>query len=352
MRKTLTLSAFAALAAAGCANTSGNTSAVCSEIQAQATQPSKAWQGSVFTIVMENKSRSDILGNKDAPFINSLAQQNAVAAGYHDSYVHPSEPNYIWMVAGENFGVLDDNDPSSHHIDSKSHIADQLELQGLTWKGYMESMGQPCGLTGQYPYEPKHDPFVYFDDVNGWDGSTFQPSERCNTHVVDYSELDKDLASGNVPKYVFITPNMIDDMHDGSVADGDAWLAREIPKILASDAFNNGGVIFLTWDEGGGYPQADDPPFIVISPHAKRGYTSQTPYDASSYLKTVQKILGLQSLPCDAQGDGVQTMDELFDVSLAADPKPPTPPGTPQSGPTGASGATGATGSSAATPSG
>ncbi len=329
MRKTLTL-AFLALtvAAAGCANTAGNTSVTCSAVTATDTVPSPEWQGTVFTIVMENKSQSDILGNKDAPFINSLASQNTIAAGYRDNLVHPSEPNYLWMVAGENFGVLDDNDPVSHHIDSTSHIADQLEAAGLSWKEYAESMGQPCGVTGQYPYEPKHNPFVYFNDINGWDGTAFHPEGRCSQHVVDYSQFDADLQSKQLPKYVFITPNMIHDMHDGTVADGDQWLSQEVPKILASDAFNNGGVLFLTWDEGGGYPQSDDPPMIVISPHAKRGYVSQTAFNASSYLKTVQTILGLQTLPCNPSGDGVQTMDELFDVSIAPAKKGATSGGT------------------------
>jgi phosphatidylinositol-3-phosphatase len=332
MSKLITLFPFVALvAAAGCVNTAGNTSVACSAIAVQDTQPSSMWQGTVFTIVMENHSQKDILGNADAPFINSLASQNAVAAGYRDNSVHPSEPNYLWMVAGENFGVLDDSEPMSHHIDAQSHIADQIEKQGLTWKAYMESMGQPCGLTSAYPYEPKHNPFVFFNDINGWDGHAFMPSERCNTHVVDYSQLDADLATGKTPKYVFITPNMISDMHDASVATGDAWLAREVPKILASDAFNNGGVLFLTWDEGGGWPQSDDPPMIVISAHAKRGFVSQTPFNASSYLKTVQKILGLQSLPCNpGTSDSVQTMDELFSVPIDSVKKgTPDPSSTP-----------------------
>ncbi len=288
---------------------------VCKDLVAQRVAPSPMWQGSVFTIVMENHSQRDILGNKQAPFINALADQNAVAAGYTDNFVHPSEPNYIWMVAGQNFGILDNNAPSDNHIASRSHVADQIEMQGLTWKAYMESMGAPCGLTSKYPYEPKHDPFVYFDDINGWDGKAFHPELRCNAHVVDYSELDRDLAAGTVPSYVFITPNMKNDMHDGTIAQGDAWLAREIPKILASDAFNLGGVLFLTWDEGTG--ETDDPPMIVVSPHAKRGYVSHTSFNASSYLKTVQKIMGLEMLPCDtANQDAVNTMDELFEVPL------------------------------------
>src|SRR5262249_4203437 len=140
---------------------------------------------------------------------------------------------------------------------------------------------------------------------------------RCNAHVVDYGELDKDLASGKLADYVFITPNLDSDMHDGSIAQGDGWLAREVPKILSSDAFNNGGVLFLLWDEGSGLvQQADDPPLIAISPNAKPGYESRVSYDTSSYLKTVQTILGLDPLPCDAEAESVPTMDDLFTVPL------------------------------------
>jgi acid phosphatase len=117
---------------------------------------------------------------------------------------------------------------------------------------------------------------------------------------------------------VFITPNLDHDMHDGSIADGDAWLAREVPKLLASDAFQRGGVLFVLWDEGGGTPAADDPPFLAISPHARAGFVSQADYDTSSYLKTVQTVLGVDALPCDAGSDSVATMDDLFSVPLVA----------------------------------
>jgi len=307
---------FIALASAGCANDSGNTDVACQPVTpAPATAPSQ-WRGTVFTIVMENHSRGEILGNKSAPFINQLAAQNAVAAGYHDSYVHPSEPNYLWMVAGENFGVLDDDDPSSHHLASSSHIADQIEDAGLTWKAYEESMGSPCGLSSHGRYAAKHDPFVFFNDINGWDGSAFHPEQRCNDHVVDYSQFDTDLAAHALPRYVFITPNLDDDMHDGSIAQGDAWLQNEIPKILGDDSFSNGGVLFLLWDEGGGSPASDDPPFIAISPNAQQGMVSKTPYDTSSYLKTVENMLGLAALPCSAKADTVPAMTDVFTVPL------------------------------------
>jgi phospholipase C len=306
---------------AGCANTSGNTLAECETLTTTAAAaPPHQWGGTVFTIVMENHSRGEILGNSKAPYINALASQNAVANGYHDSFVHPSMPNYFWMVAGQNFGILDDDDPASHHLASTSHIADQIELGGLTWKAYQESMGQPCGLKSHGRYAAKHNPFAYFNDINGWDGTAFHPEQRCNDHVVDYSELDADIANNEIPRYVFITPNLDNDMHDASISVGDSWLANEVPKLLATDAYKTGGVIFLLWDEGGGSPASDDPPFIAISPNAAHGMRSEVDYDTSSYLKTVQNILGLSELPCAAatERSTVDSMTDLFTVPMTS----------------------------------
>jgi acid phosphatase len=304
-----------------CVNTSGNTSVACQDLSAAANAaPSAAWGGSVFTIVMENHSVMEIFGGPYTPYIKQLAAQGAVAMGYHDPFVHPSEPNYLWMVAGQNFGILDDGEPAAHSLATHSHLADQLELAGLSWRSYQESMGSPCGVVSHGRYAAKHNPFVYFDDINGWDGHQFQPSARCDAHVVDYSALDADLAAGQVPRYAFITPNLDNDMHDGSLYQGDQWLAREVPKILASPAFTSGGVLFLLWDEGSGtLGPNDDPPFLVVSPHAKVGYSSTTNYDTSSYLKTVQTILGLQPLPCaDPEAAGsVEAMTDLFTVPLS-----------------------------------
>jgi phospholipase C len=311
---------LSSLSLVGCANTSGSTLAACDPLAtAPATSPPQ-WKGTVFTIVMENHSRGQILGSAKAPYINQLASQGAVAEGYHDSYVHPSEPNYFWMVAGQNFGILDDKDPSAHHIASTSHLVDQLELAGLTWKSYQESMGDPCGLTSHGRYAAKHNPFAYFDDINGWDGTAFHPEKRCNAHVVDYTQLDVDLANNALPRYVFITPNLDNDMHDGSIEQGDRWLSNEVPKLLASDAYKNGGVIFLLWDEGGGSPASDDPPFLAVSPNAAVGMRSQVDYDTSSYLKTVQNILGVAELPCGetTARSTVDSMTDLFTVPLTA----------------------------------
>ena len=296
-------------------NDSGNTSVACRPITQTVADRPAGWQGTVFTIVMENHSSSQIFGDADAPYINALAAQGAVAAGYHDSYVHPSEPNYLWMVAGENFGILDDNDPGpSNAIASQSHLADQIELAGLTWRAYEDGMGQPCGLQSHDRYAAKHDPFVYFTDIDGWDGTQFVPGARCTEHVVDYSALDADIAADAVPDYVFITPDLDHDMHDGTVAQGDAWLATEVPKILATNAYQRGGVLFLLWDEGAS--SGDSPPFIVVSPNVTPGTVSQTSYDTSSFLLTVEKMLGVEALPCSADPGAVAPMSDLFAIPL------------------------------------
>src|SRR5580658_7527777 len=93
MMKTPALVVSGALALAGCSpNTSGDTSQTCAALTVTEATTTPKWTGTVFTIVMENHSYGDIIGNPDAPYINQLATQNAIARGYHDAYVHPSEP--------------------------------------------------------------------------------------------------------------------------------------------------------------------------------------------------------------------------------------------------------------------
>ena len=76
-----------------------------------------------------------------------------------------------------------------------------------------------------------------------------------------------DIANHAIPKYVFITPNLDDDMHDGSVARGDAWLATELPKVMATNAYHNGGVIFLlTPGVGAMLDGRIDPMLNAVSP--------------------------------------------------------------------------------------
>jgi len=261
----------------------------------------------VFLIMMENHNWSDIVGNASAPFINgTLLPAGAHAEAYFDNAkgVHPSEPNYIWLEAGDNLSITDDDIPAANHRTTKKHLTALLDDADISWKSYQEDIaGTECPLNLQGRYDPKHNPMVYFDDMTDGISST---SRHCIDHVRPYGELAGDLSSDSVVSYNFITPNLCDDMHDSdgcksldSVKNGDEWLASEVPKILASAAYQRGGAIFITWDEseGGELPIG----MIVLSPFAKPNFRSVVHYTHSSMLRTAQEIFAVAPLLRDAE---------------------------------------------------
>src|SRR5690242_2361894 len=217
-------------------------------VVAQATAQNKNHIQTVFIILMENHNWSQIKGSRYAPYINSLLPMAARAEQYFNPPgIHPSLPNYLWLEAGTNFGILNDSDPSVNHQSTTSHLVTQLTTAGVSWKTYQENIsGTTCPLTSAYPYAPKHNPFVYFDDVT----NTNDPnSANCIAHVRPYTEFATDLANNNVAHYVFITPNLCNDMHDScapvndAIKQGDNWLSTEIPRIMSSAAYQNSGAI-------------------------------------------------------------------------------------------------------------
>jgi hypothetical protein len=149
---------------------------------------------------------------------------------------------------------------------------------------------------------------IFFDDVTDKNNPN---SAYCIAHERPYSELAGDLQNNTVARYNFITPNLCNDMHDCSIGTGDTWLSREVPKILNSAAYKNGGALFITWDEGEG---GDGPiGMIVLSPSAKGGgYSNTIHYTHSSALRTIQEIFGVTPL----LGDAAKATDlrDLFKV--------------------------------------
>ncbi len=257
----------------------------------------------VWIIVMENHNWSSIKGSSSAPYINGLLSEYAHAEQYYNPPKnHPSEPNYIWMEAGDNLGITNDKDPSSNHKSTTDHLVTKLQAAGVTWKSYQEDIdGTKCPLTSTGLYAPKHNPMIYFDDVTNTNSST---SANCIAHVRPYPELFTDAAAGKVPRYNFVTPNLCNDMHGETIGTkcptaltdmvkkGDTWLAAQLPKIMALPEYKSAGAIFITWDEGEGLISTSDGPIgmIVVSPFAKKGYQNTIKYDHSSLLRTVQTI--------------------------------------------------------------
>ena len=259
----------------------------------------------VFLIMMENHNWSDIKNSPSAPYINTtlLPMASYAEQYYNPPGIHPSEPNYLWLEAGTNFGIFDDALPGANHQNTSLHLVTLLDKASISWKSYQESIsGSDCPLTNNGLYAPKHNPMVFFDDVT----NTNDPnSANCIAHVRPFTELATNLQNNTVARYNFITPNLCNDMHDtcaplnDSVKQGDTWLAQNLPTILNSQAYKNGGIVFITWDEGEG---GDGPiGMVVLSPDAKGGgYSNTIHYTHSSSLRTLQELFGVTPLLGDA----------------------------------------------------
>jgi len=269
----------------------------------------------VFLILMENHNWSDIKDSSSAPYINHtlLPQASHAEQYYNPPGIHPSEPNYLWLEAGTNFGISDDANPDANHQNTTNHLVTLLNKAGISWKSYQEDIsGTVCPLTEDGAYAPKHNPMVFFDDVTNTNDAH---SSYCIAHIRPYHELATDLQQQTGARYNFITPNLCNDMHDSCaplndpVKQGDTWLARHLPAILNSQAYKNGGIVFITWDEGEG---GDGPiGMIVLSPDAKGGgYANTIHYTHSSTLRTLEEIFGVTPL----LGDAAQATDlrDLF----------------------------------------
>ena len=283
---------------------------------AQTTEPSAPSERTVFVIVMENHNWDQIKASPRAPYINSLLLTGAHAEQYYNPpNLHPSEPNYLWLEAGTNFGIWDDADPAANHLSSTDHLTTLLDTAGISWKTYQEGIfGDVCPLVSYDHYAAKHNPMIFFDDVTGGNDRN---SAYCIAHMRPYEELSADLANNTLARYNFITPDTCDDMHDilgcatpNSVRNGDDWLAQALPPILASDAYQNGGIVLITWDEGAG---SDGPiGLIALSNDAKVGYANDLHYTHSSLLRTLQEIFGVTPLLGDAAN--ATDLSDLFTV--------------------------------------
>jgi hypothetical protein len=253
----------------------------------------------VVWIWMENHSYGAIVGSPNAPFINSLIADCGLATNFHN-ITHLSLPNYIGAVSGLSLAAhqpfLGDCNPSG----ACTTAADSLFAHVASWKAYEESMVTNCQPTGFIGYAVRHNPPPYFTSLAG-----------CATFDVPYTELQSDLDADTLPAFSFVTPNTVDDMHDGgdpaSIQAGDLWLQNELPKILNSAAYQSGTTaVFVTFDEGEGAgltvgedcatnttDESCHVATIVISPSTPPGTVSARLFNHYSLLKTTMRLLGV-----------------------------------------------------------
>ena len=277
----------------------------------------------IFVIAMENHDQPQIIGNTaDAPYINeTLIPSFAQSTNFNDELTSlPSEPHYVWMEAGtndfsDNTFTNDDTPSASNSTSSTAHLSTQIDGAGtVSWLSYQEGIDDSsgaCPIASSGFYQPKHDPFIFFQDVSGNPPS--KDNAGCAEHHREISQLFADLETGAVASYNFVTPDQCHDMHgqfgcpdSNEIRSGDTWLSENLPALI-SFVNDNSGVIFLTWDEGEDTTQM---PFLAIGPHVKPGFAGSVSYDHSSLLKSVERILGLPFLDTVA---GANELDDLFE---------------------------------------
>jgi hypothetical protein len=244
----------------------------------------------IYVVVMENHELGSIVGNRHAPFINGLVHDFGLATHY-TAVAHPSEPNYMALFAGGTMGIHGDG---VFHLDGRS-IADQIETHGRSWHVYAQDYPGDCSqavlhaghgvdfVGARGTYARRHEPAISFNAIAN------DPT-RC-AHITSLASFDPAAAD-----FELVVPNLINDMHDGSIARGDAFLNAFVPHITSSADFAN-SLLVITWDEGstslgGGGRVAT----IIVSAHGKAGFRSVVHHDHYSLVHTIQDAWGLGCL--------------------------------------------------------
>jgi hypothetical protein len=282
--------------------------------------PPRAKVKRVIVIALENHDADEIYSDPvNAPYLHSLVTQYAHAANFEDELPLevPSEGHYLWMEAGTHHfsdaTFLDDSPPSpANSTGSTKHLVTQIkQAKGLSWVTYQEGLNEQtgaCPIEAAGFYTPKHDPFIFFRDISG-DPPT-KDAAYCAEHHKPYSALEHDL-QGELPSYVFITPDQCHDMHwyrgcpeENPVRTGDRWLKAELPRLIEY-ADKHDTVIFISFDEGG---STNKLPFLAVGSVIKPGYTGMEHYTHSSQLKSIELILGLSPLPSVANSNDLSDL--------------------------------------------
>jgi len=251
--------------------------------------------GHVYIVAEENTNYTDVIGTSAMPYLNSLVSQYGLATQYYAD-THPSIGNYFMWTTGQILTNDDNQLPATFPISADNAVREVLAV-GKSWKQYAESIPS-VGYTGGDTVGPDggnfathHTPLLYMSDVLN------SPAQLQN--IVPFTQFATDLASGNMPNYAFVTPNMCDDAHDCSLTVADNWLQTNIDPLIKSAQFQKDGLLVIAFDEsgndntnGGGRVVA-----VIISPFAKPGYQSTTFYQHESVLRLMLEGLGIRTLP-------------------------------------------------------
>jgi chitodextrinase len=277
-------------------NTAGNISAASATISATTLQvgppPQAFCNGTapptythIIWIIMENKGYNATLGSGAATYWTKLSQACSTAKAAY-GITHPSLPNYIALTSGSPQGTNDGNKPP---LLGGASIFSAAAASGKTWKTYQENMTSNCQLNGGPGYDLNHAPAPFYITIEA----------ACAADDVPFGSTTSgaflnDLNNNTLPNFAEVTPNLIDDMHDGTVQQGDAWLALWMPIIQKSASYKAGNTaVFLMMDESVVSSEGNRVPFVVVAPSVKAGTVVTTTLNHYNILRTTEDLLGI-----------------------------------------------------------
>lgn len=229
----------------------------------------------VTVVVMENRNYRSVVGDDDAPFLNTVLVPKAALLTNSHGVRHPSQPNYLDLFSGSDQGVTNDSCP---HTFATPNIASRLGAKRLTFAGYAESMPSDgyAGCTADGIYARKHAPWTNFANV---------PADTSRVYTS---------FPANPPSLLFIVPNMCNDMHDCKTQVGDNWLKANLPKIMDWNDKHD-GLLIVTWDESD-FDLTNHIPTLLVGPMIRPGRYAQR-VNHYNVLHTIETIFGV---PCIA----------------------------------------------------
>ena len=260
----------------------------------------------VVIVIEENHSYSEIIGSSAAPYINSLAAQGALFTQSHAT-THPSQPNYLHLFSGSNQGVTDDSCP---HSFSTANLGQYLLDASLTFAGYSEdlpSVGSPVCTSGAYAR--KHAPWVNFTNIP-------------TTTNLPFSYFPSDYTT--LPIVSFVIPNLNNDMHDGTIQQGDTWLQQHLSGYVQW-AMTHNSVLIITFDEDDS-SQGNRIATIFVGQMVVPGQYSES----INHFNLLRTLEDMYNLPYAGVSGNYQP---ITDVWIAGAPTP-TPTSTPTASPT------------------
>jgi hypothetical protein len=220
--------------------------------------------------------------------MTQLADQNVLLQNY-SAVDHPSEPNYLAIASGQTFNPPSGDD--AYHVFMAMNIVDRIESAGKTWRAYSESATGPCD-TGNP--DVRHVPFLFFADVAN-------NATRCAKVIPTTPNTDAqviaELNSTSPSNFIWLTPNDSNNMHTGTIAQGDSYLQSLVPQILASKTFTTtNAALFIVFDEGNQTAPSDFVYAVWAGPVVKKAQKFTTAHSHYSVLATLAANWGFPSL--------------------------------------------------------